>query len=197
MYSPAEHPKYRNAVEPINKTMLNVLLCRTDLSIMEPLKNYDICIYVDGNAIIDDPKLIENILRKVDERHLLVASQHPYMNSIYSELDDSERQSKYQNNNFEEQRQRFIQEKYEDENLYWNGFVWYLQPFSDRMLNFYENYTQECLKTIIQPSEKIHYQDQIVFSYVVWKCQLTDNILKLPIYYNEDIPIKAHVKTER
>ena len=94
IYSPADHPKYKDSVQDINKNMLNVMLCRSDLTVMEPLKKYDICIYIDGNAIIKDPYMLSDILLNIPNDTLMVLTKHPHTNSIYHEINIAKQQKK-------------------------------------------------------------------------------------------------------
>lgn len=171
-------------VHPSNKNIINAILFRSNLFLIEPLKQYDICIYIDGNAQIKNPKLISTLLKQINPTEYdMIIFRHPYRNCIYTEAHVSMHMPKYNNTDLLRQIKDYHTLGYPSNNgLYWNGFIIYLKPFAKHMQPFYDMYTQHMLQYVKNQNIHFHPQGQISLPFVLWKTKLkyyvTDNIYR-------------------
>lgn len=197
-YQPISHEKAnlylgfdKSTINPINYNIVNTILCRSALPLLEPLQSYQICIYIDANTYFSKPDILSEALKKV-ENHLFIFTQHPWRNTIKSEALTSLRCSKFANTDMLKQIQTYQEQGYPDKGLYWNGFCFYLQPFAQEMENFYHDYTQELYNYIRNPRLKFHPQGQLALPYVLWKNNFIDKIIVLPPHYMTNIITFKH-----
>lgn len=193
-FEPLNYFKNKADVNPVNYNVVNTVLCRSDLRLLEPLKKYDICIYIDANAIIIKSDVISNILNSNNTNdYNLIISKHPFNLSIYEEVHLSKTIHKYHNTDFDKQLKKYKQENYKDIGLFWNGFIFYLTPFSNQMDSFYNTYTEEFMIYAKDDSKYYHPQGQVSLPYVLWKTNI--KYISINNYYaSENINITPHNK---
>ena len=158
----------------IHANMVNTVLCRTDLRLIPVLAEYDICVYIDGNVQITNPKLIPNLLLQAKSTDLLLLNKHPLRQNAYQEATYSAANvAKYKNTNLQKQISKYKIEGFPRTfPLFWNGFIIYLDPHSSLMDDFYGTYTQEAINYCIDKRFPYHSQGQVSLPYVVWKTSL-------------------------
>ncbi len=169
--NPVDLYKSKYLITKENECMMNVLLCRSDLFLIEPLKKYDICIYIDANKWIHESDFISNILNSTLSNKFTIVSEHGSRKCLYQEAYISKiHANKFDNIDLDKQCNKYRREKYPENNgLYWNGFVIFLQPFAVEMKKFYEIYTEESMLSVKDLTKKFHFQGQVTFPYVLWK----------------------------
>lgn len=161
-------------VHPSNKNIINAILFRSNLFLIEPLKQYDICVYIDGNVQIKNPKLISTLLKQINpDEYDIIISRPQHRNCVYTEAEFSMNISKYGNTDLSRQIEDYRTSGYPPNNgLYWNGFVIYLKPFAKHMQPFYDMYTQHMIQYVKNRNKHFHPQGQISFPFVLWKTKL-------------------------
>lgn len=167
LYEPLEHSNYQ--VPSAHRNIVNTVLFRSNLFLIEPLKSYDICIYIDANAQIIDQTLISSILSKADKNCDMIIPVHSWRKNIYDEIVVSTRISKYNNTNFSQMTSDYQADGFDGQGLLWNGFVIYLKPFAEHMRSFYQLYSEQFMKYAIDNSKPFHPQGQVILPYVLWK----------------------------
>ena len=194
-----EYPinKINYPIEEINKNITNVVLFRTDLFLIEKLKEYDICIYIDGNAKILKENFIREILTEENMSNDLIISRHPERNCAYQEAIFCLTYDKYTNTDLQRQIDDYKKDNYPiDNGLYWNGFIIYLNPFSEKMKLFYDTYTEHMIKYTKNPKFYSHPQGQVSLPYVLWKTNMKYKVLpnQYNTHNNGNIQIHYHLR---
>lgn len=184
-YTPIDNYSKKHEVNPVNYNITNAILCRSDLNLLDPLKGYDICIYIDGNVTMVSETVIRNILSGVNENEYdMIIPRHPHRYCAYEEIKASYH-SKYNNTDFVEQEKTLRSNNYPKNNgLYWNGFIVYLNPFGERMNHFYESYTHEATRYIYNKNRRYHIQGQVSLPFVLWKLNM--KVLGIQSLYNNN-----------
>lgn len=161
-------------ISSANQSIINAGLFRSNLFLIEPLKEYDICILIDANASITDPTLIESLLNGVNGKDYdIIISKHPNRKCVYTEAIVSMNIAKYENTDLKRQILDYQNDRYPQNNgLYWNGFVIYLKPFTEKMRQFYDLYTEHIIKYSKDPLIHFHPQGQVCLPYVLEKTQI-------------------------
>jgi FkbM family methyltransferase len=177
-----------------NVSIVNTVLARSDLFLMAPLRDYDICIMIDGNIELNKSNIISNVLKTVPHNNIdLVLSKHPWNNCIYQEAHFSMKIPKYNNTNLTSQITKYSQEGYPSHNgLYWNGIIFYLHPFAENMRHFYDLYTQELLEYHIDKLCRFHPQGQVSLPYTLWKLNMMHRVHIVESHYNSIVKVHSH-----
>jgi hypothetical protein len=161
---------------------------------IQELNDYEILIYIDANVRIRDPSLVEQILKRYEEKRDfdLMLSAHPWNICLYQEARDSQKMPKYQNTDLEGQIARYRREGFPpDAGLYWNGFIVYNRTCDQpRVRRFQEKYWREMIAYNKTPNA--HVQGQVSLPYCLWKSGL--KLITLPqLYQAPSIEIKPHL----
>lgn len=176
----------RYDISPVNYNIIGCILYRTNLFLIPQLREYDICLYIDGNVQIMSPNLVSDLLGLVNDNFTLdvnkmklspdidlIISKHPAYDCIYSEGQICMNIGKYFNTDLGRQLK-----EYRDDNhpanggLYWNGFIVYLRPFDPKMVPFYQMYTDHMVKYVKNKKAYYHPQGQVSLPYVLSKVEL-------------------------
>lgn len=161
IFQPIQSPiisKYidTNKFGQIHHNIINTVLCRSTSDLLDPLKEYDIWIYMDANVYLTESNTISKLLNKCQDTHLMLFSQHPERNNIFSEAHVSSRIHKYNNTNVLGQVNSYKSLGHIDDHLFWNGFFIFLKPFDSIMKQFYQDYTNELLSHYYDINKKFH-----------------------------------------
>ncbi len=193
IYKPLDYYENKHLIQKQNENIMNTMLCRSNLFLLEPLKKYDICIYIDANMSMDKPNTISNILKNSISNKLMILSKHNERNCVYKEAMFCLNRIKFNNIDLINQMKKYkVESYYENNGLYWNGFVLYLNPFSEEMKIFYELYTMESFLSVKNHNLKYHFQGQVTLPYVLWKSNIEDKIQVVEKHYMSIISFKQH-----
>lgn len=150
--------------------MHNVALIRSQPHLIDCLKAYDACIYIDGNCVINDQHFFEKIVNNEFGAPKLIISQHPDRNCVYEEARISMCMAKYNNTDLNKQIETYYAEKYPQNNgLYWNGLMVYIDHTNEMFEPFYDLWSQELLKYVFCNEKSYHAQGQVSLPFVLWK----------------------------
>lgn len=194
VYKPLDYYEKKSEINPVNYNIINTILMRSHLDWVQPLKNYDICIYLDANATIQSPNLISETLQSIDiNNYDFIISKHPWRSCVYDEASICiGTGGKYKYTDLEKQIEYYKNEGYPQNNgLYWNGFIFYLKPFSEKMTRFYELYTEELIKHTKDKTKYYHPQGQVSLPYVFWKLECHYHVIP-NMYKTQHVLITEH-----
>lgn len=200
-YIPLDDFKDKPNFNPINYNIINTHLARTNLFLLEPLKKYDIVIYLDANAKLTKPNVISNILKSVDINKCdLIISKHPWRNCIYDEMIASQDKNnffvqKYENTDFNTMANKYLSLNYPKKNgLYWTGFIFYLHPFESYMKIFYDTFLKEKLNYIKDITKYYHPHCQSILPFVLHALKMDYHVIPPYFYCNNGIEIVHHLR---
>lgn len=159
------------------------------------LNDYEILIYIDANARICDPSLVEQILGRYEETGGcdLMLSAHPWNVCLYQEARDSQQIAKYKNTDLERQIATYRREGFPaDAGLWWNGFIVYNRAcHQPRVRQFQERYWHELIA--YNKTSDAHAQGQVSLPYCLWKSGL--KVVTLPqLYQSPALEISPHLR---
>jgi len=185
--------KIDNKISDANKNIIDVVLFRSNLFLIDKLKGYDVCIYIDGNAKIVKKDFVRKMI-EYRENYDIIISRHPHRGCIYSEARVCFGITKYNNTDLEKQISDYKKDGYPENNgLYWNGLIVYFYPFDDKMKPFYNIYTEHLIKYVKDPELFYHPQGQVSLPYVLSKTNLRIKVISNE-YNGEHINITHHLK---
>lgn len=192
VFRPLDYFNQKESIDPINYNIVNAALFKSNLNLIEPLKGYDICVYIDGNCGFKKTNVLSQILsnKNLDD-HCLILSRHPVRDCIYQEAMASTN-PKYKYTDLKSQINFYRSEGYPEHNgLFWNGFIIYLKPFDPIMNDFYHLYTEELLKYTRDKTKYYHMQGQVSMPYVLWK--LNVRVFVIPSFFDNG----QHFRSDR
>jgi hypothetical protein len=168
--------------------MHNVALIRSRPDQIDCMKKYDACIYVDGNCIVNDVHFFEDMVKNKFGNPKLIISKHPDRNCIYKEAQVSMQMPKYSNTDLQKQINGYFLQNYPEENgLFWNGLMVYVDHTSQKFKSFYDFWSKELLDYVISDKMGYHGQGQVSLPFVLWKLgyfEAADDLPHLEILEN-------------
>jgi len=150
---------------------------------IDMLKDYDYFVWMDG-SIAPTIRFVDNIIELINKEYNLINTKHPVRFNIKDERDQSNKIESYRLQDVNFQYDTYIKDGFKDDvGLFWCGF--FIRKNTEKNNNLFDLWWIHNLQ--------YSYQDQISYSYCLWKQGITpDYIFKDNIYDNTYFKLEDH-----
>lgn len=169
----------KNSIKNIDKNFENMMIAKyykLQTHKIDFLKDYKYLVWIDSSISILNNNFVNDLLNILkDDSIELISFIHPERNWIGDEGHVSIYKIKYKTQDILFQVQKYIEEGFDQKNLYACGFI--CRKNNEKLCKIFDQWWYENLN--------YSFQDQISFPYVLWKNnQKIDYVINENIYHN-------------